>query len=227
MAAFGDDEKKQQGSLNVKFDLKDATLIWSEDEISGLDEESQRLLNHKCKFTIGQNGVNLTFMPTPYLYDKHGNYNFDKDPIHQHNKDNEDDYNYSWHRRYRKRMADEEIDINKVFSIAARSLDCDKIESSFIDDIKNNYICNKNVKLIGSGSGYSREMRNGFLRACEIAWAEHYPLKIDPSHIWLCITQAVALHVDKNGEKLREKWVIHDGKKQLRVRRDHFIKGRF
>ena len=226
MAALGDDEKKQQGSVDVKFDLKDPPS-WRKEEISGLDEESQKLLNHKCKFTVDENGANLTFKPTPYLYDNDGNYKVGKVPVHK-NKDNkddddddddtdDDDSDDGYHDRA---LADEEIDIEKVFSIAAGSLDCDEIESTFIDQDKNN--C-KNTKLIGSR--YSRRMRNGFIRACEIAWAEHYPLRIDPSHIWLCITQAVALHVDKNGEKLREKWVMHDGKKVLRVQRDGFVKG--
>ena len=204
---------------SVKFDLKDPPL-WSKDEISRLDEESQKLLNHKCKFKIGENGVNLTFMPTPYLYDDNGNYNFDKDPAHSDQVNhNYRRFNYEYSRKSLRWVdAGNLAQIDHICSQAVRSMNCDKIESTFVDQDAEKY---KGVKLLESGGDFS----NGFIRACEIAWAEHYPLRIDPSHIWLCITQAVALHVDKNGEKLREKWVVHEGKKQLIVVREEFVKG--
>ena len=36
-------------------------------------------------------------------------------------------------------------------------------------------------------------------------------------HIWLLILQSVAVHVDQNAEKLRNKYVEHDGQKELLV----------
>jgi len=57
------------------------------------------------------------------------------------------------------------------------------------------------------------------------AWSKHYPLIIKPSHLWLLILQAVAIHVEQHAEDLRGKWVIHTGKKELSVMRNNFVKG--
>ena len=51
MAALPDDERKQQESVDLKFDLQDPPT-WTQKEISGLDEESQQLINHKCKYEL-------------------------------------------------------------------------------------------------------------------------------------------------------------------------------
>ena len=208
MAALADDEKQQPNvNTNVKFDVKDPAA-WSKKEIEALDADCQTLINHKCEYTLGKDGVNLTFMPSPHLYDKDGKYDFKKDPMHQ-----RDDQN----NRYRRSMADSLISVKNACSYAAGKLDCDAVESTFIDQDEDKY---KGLQLIGSSS-------NGFIAACEIAWAEHYPLIISPSHIWLAITQGVALHVDKNAEALREKYVMHKGKMELIVYRNGFVKGVF
>eukprot|EP01083_Nonionella_stella_P072920 196832_1 len=66
----------------------------------------------------------------------------------------------------------------------------------------------------------------GLLQCAELAYSEHYPLLIKPEHIFLLILQAIAVHVDKNAEKLRSKYVHHDsGKKQLHLSRDEFVRG--
>ena len=121
-----------------------------------------------------------------------------------------------------------EIDIDTACLRAAKSLECDAIESTFAI-VNENVEMYKDLKLISVSDEIKLAMGgdggNGFIQACEIAWAKHYPLKIDPSHIWLCITQALALHVEENAEKLREKWIMHDGKKQLIVVREEFVKG--
>ena len=57
-----------------------------------------------------------------------------------------------------------------------------------------------------------------FITGAAKAWSEHYPFKFRVDHIWILILQAVAIHVDKNAEKLRPKYVKHEGKKQLKVR---------
>eukprot|EP01083_Nonionella_stella_P004853 14184_1 len=66
---------------------------------------------------------------------------------------------------------------------------------------------------------------HAFIVAIEIAYFMHYPLKLSPSQIWLLILQSIGFHVDANAEKLREKFVKHEGKKDLIVLRPNFIKG--
>ena len=53
--------------------------------------------------------------------------------------------------------------------------------------------------------------RNGFISAVTNAFAHHYPLSLGPQHIWLCILQATAKHVELNAEAVRSKWVTHQG----------------
>ena len=66
---------------------------------------------------------------------------------------------------------------------------------------------------------------HGLLEAVECAFSGHYPLVLTPDGIWLCIAQAFATHVKENAERLRGKFVRHEGKEILCVRRDDFIKG--
>lgn len=56
------------------------------------------------------------------------------------------------------------------------------------------------------------------------AFALHYPLTLSPDHIWLLLCQGFANHVNTHAEKLRSKFVQHQGKITLEVRRDAFIK---
>lgn len=66
---------------------------------------------------------------------------------------------------------------------------------------------------------------NGFLQAVHRAFADHYPLVLSPDDVWLAIAQGFALHVNVNAEKLRSKFVKHEGQKYLEISRDHFVKG--
>ena len=66
---------------------------------------------------------------------------------------------------------------------------------------------------------------NRFLTTVHIAYSEHYPLVLTPDVIWMCIAQGFATHVNSNSEKLRHLFVQHEGKKELNVRRDDFVKG--
>ena len=70
-----------------------------------------------------------------------------------------------------------------------------------------------------------RDSFHGFARAMEIAYFDHYPLKIKVSHIWLLILHALSAHLDVNHEKLRSKYVEHSGKKELTCDRFNFVKG--
>jgi hypothetical protein len=66
---------------------------------------------------------------------------------------------------------------------------------------------------------------NAFLRAAHLAYALHYPLSLSPDAVWLCIAQGFAAHVKENAERLRGKFVRHEGQATLKVRRDDFVKG--
>ena len=66
---------------------------------------------------------------------------------------------------------------------------------------------------------------NGFVGAVHTAYAKHYPLVLSPDHIWMCIVQGFAAHVNQNAEKLRHLFVEHEGKKTVIIQRDDFVKG--
>ena len=66
---------------------------------------------------------------------------------------------------------------------------------------------------------------NAFVAAVNEAYANHYPLVLTPDAIWMCIAQGLAQHINANGEKLRSMFVEHEGKKEIVVRRDDFVKG--
>lgn len=61
----------------------------------------------------------------------------------------------------------------------------------------------------------TKEVCNQFVRAVHLAYAHHYPLSLSPDHLWTQITQQLAFHVNANAEKLRSKFVTHEGKKTL------------
>jgi hypothetical protein len=63
------------------------------------------------------------------------------------------------------------------------------------------------------------------IEAVHTAFAEHYPLTLSPDDVWLCLAQGFALHVEANAEKLRSRFVRHDGELALEVLRDDFVKG--
>ncbi|XP_070532206.1 uncharacterized protein [Ptychodera flava] len=84
-----------------------------------------------------------------------------------------------------------------------------KIESSY----------QTNANIVSSGG------LHGLVQAVHMAYGNHYPLVLSPDMIWLCITQGLAIHINENSEQLREKFVSHSGKKEIKVRRDEFVKG--
>jgi len=65
---------------------------------------------------------------------------------------------------------------------------------------------------------------HAFVKAAHDAFYDHHPLVIRPDDVWFCIAQGFAAHVNHNVETLRERFVAHEGKKQLVVeRRDFFL----
>ena len=67
--------------------------------------------------------------------------------------------------------------------------------------------------------------QNLFAKAVHAAFFGHHPLILSPDVVWLTIAQGLANHVDQNAEKLRDKFVSFEGKKELTVTRDEFVKG--
>jgi len=66
---------------------------------------------------------------------------------------------------------------------------------------------------------------HGFVEAVNLAYDQHYPLVISPDMVWLMIAQGVSCHILQNAEAMRSKFVSHDGKVRLTVRRDKFVRG--
>jgi len=67
--------------------------------------------------------------------------------------------------------------------------------------------------------------QNLFAKAVHAAFYGHHPLVLSPDVIWLTIAQGLAHHVDQNAESLRNRFVNHEGKKELVVIRSEFVKG--
>ena len=68
-------------------------------------------------------------------------------------------------------------------------------------------------------------LSNAFVSAVHTAYSKHYPLVFSPDHIWMCIAQGLSQHVNADPEKLRKRFVEHEGKEELIVQRDDFVKG--
>lgn len=66
---------------------------------------------------------------------------------------------------------------------------------------------------------------NQLVEAVGMSFASHYPLVLSPDSIWLTITQGLANHINRYAEVVRKRFVDHEGKAQIVIRRDSFIKG--
>lgn len=66
---------------------------------------------------------------------------------------------------------------------------------------------------------------HSFVHTVERAFSDHRPLILSPDMLWLMMAQGFAQHVNLNAEQLRRRFVEHDGKKEIVVRRDDFVKG--
>ena len=63
-----------------------------------------------------------------------------------------------------------------------------------------------------------------FVAAVNAAFCDHRPLVLSPDMFWLLIGHGLARHVNFNSEDLRRRFVKHDGKEKVVVRRDDFVK---
>lgn len=87
------------------------------------------------------------------------------------------------------------------------------------------------IKINDEHIQYVKSERDGDLLQCHMhplvqavhsAYSDHLPLIISPDMIWYVIASGVAAHINKNAEQLRSKFVEHQGKKEINIRRDDF-----
>jgi len=64
-----------------------------------------------------------------------------------------------------------------------------------------------------------------FVYAAYRAYSDHRPLTISPDMVWLVIVQGFAMHVNENSEALRKQFVDFEGKTNIDVQRNDFVKG--
>lgn len=64
-----------------------------------------------------------------------------------------------------------------------------------------------------------------FVGAVGSSFKRHYPLILSPDSVWITISQGLANHINQHAEDVRKKFVAHEGKVQIVIRRDNFIKG--
>jgi len=67
---------------------------------------------------------------------------------------------------------------------------------------------------------------HSFLEAVSLAFYSHYPLRISPDIFWITLARGFAQHINLHAETFRERFVAHQGKKELWVNRPDFLPGR-
>jgi len=67
---------------------------------------------------------------------------------------------------------------------------------------------------------------NSFVSAIHHAFSYHLPVELSPELVWIAITQGFSQHVNRNSERLRHHFVKHEGKAEIKIRLDHFVKGK-
>lgn len=69
-----------------------------------------------------------------------------------------------------------------------------------------------------------KKLRNtkmhSFVETILLCYVHHLPLTLAPDDVWACIIQGFDIHMEKNAEKLRRKFVDFQGKKILEISRE-------
>ena len=65
---------------------------------------------------------------------------------------------------------------------------------------------------------------NALIDLVQCSFANHIPLVLTPDAIWTTIAQGVANHINLNTEKLRKKLVSWQGKREIFIERNDFVK---
>jgi hypothetical protein len=86
--------------------------------------------------------------------------------------------------------------------------------------------------LVGNGVEASSLTKDSYmvgthnlLAAVNTAYDQHLPLTLSPDMVWLAISQGLSTHITNNAEQLRHQFVNFEGKKELIVEEDGFVKG--
>lgn len=66
---------------------------------------------------------------------------------------------------------------------------------------------------------------HALLTAMKLSFYDHFPLRLSPDAIWITLARGFALHVNKNAEEFRHRFVSHSGKQELTVSRMDFLPG--
>lgn len=115
------------------------------------------------------------------------------------------------------------FDVNQkaLRSMGEKALNTTSIQEAFNSRTKS--------KVEASGANHptvlSNSNSNAFLTAVHVSYDKHYPLVLSPDSVWLTIAQGFGTHVNANAEKLRKRFVSHEGKKLIMIERDSFVKG--
>ena len=109
---------------------------------------------------------------------------------------------------------------------AENSLRIDLLEEGqkiqqFTEMVENQYHLDDSYVLGASPNFYTSKVYqkgiNNILQGFYSAYENHLPICLTPDIIWLLIVQGFSQHVNYNAEKLREKFVNFEGKKELEI----------
>ena len=92
--------------------------------------------------------------------------------------------------------------------------DEDKENARYLSTRKKIYFCSSKLnepKYISNLEGHP------ILKGYYQSYVNHMPVSINPDIFWMLIVQGFSRHIDQNAEKLRNKFVDFDGKKELTV----------
>jgi len=95
--------------------------------------------------------------------------------------------------------------------------DEDKENARYLSTEKKIYFCSSKLnepKYISNLEGHP------ILKGYYQSYVNHMPVSINPDILWMLIVQGFSRHIDQNAEKLRNKFVDFDGKKELTVNGD-------
>ena len=90
----------------------------------------------------------------------------------------------------------------------------DKENARYLSTRKKIYFCSSKLnepKYISNLEGHP------ILKGYYQSYVNHMPVSINPDILWMLIVQGFSRHIDQNAEKLRNKFVDFDGKKELTV----------
>lgn len=109
------------------------------------------------------------------------------------------------------------ISLKTLFDAKLNSSKDLRVEAASGDPVSSDTISNIKIRL-GTKA-------NGLFSACSTAYSNHIKLSLSPDDFKLAILQGFAAHINQNSEEFRDKFVSHQDKKEILVRRDDFVFG--